>query len=154
VSLAKKERIFFGVALAPLFVGAMVTARYNPHLNSFRDKLVAAGKSKLVALIAVARKLTTILNASFEIDAHGSQSPLEQQDSRSLLYPAKSVSWVLTLDTRFLSSDRSVWGHSSALPKIFLMLLLHVLIDDNLFKNCRIFCGVLSSAVSCVVAIT
>jgi len=80
----------------------MVAARYNPHLNSFRDKLVAAGKSKLVALIAVACKLTTILNASFEIDAHGSQSPLEQQDSRSLLYPAKSVSRVLTLDTRFL----------------------------------------------------
>ena len=46
-----------------LFVGAMVAARYNPHLKSFRDKLVAAGKSKLVALVAVARKLTTILNA-------------------------------------------------------------------------------------------
>jgi len=87
----------------------MVAARNNPHLNSFRDKLVAAGKSKLVALIAVTRKLTTILNASFEIDAHGSQSQLEQRDSRSLLYPAKSVSRVLTLETRFLSSDRSVW---------------------------------------------
>ena len=146
MSLTKKERIFLGIALASLFVGAMVTAHYNPHLNSFRDKLVA--------LIAVARKLTTILNASFEIDAHGSQSPLEQQDSRSLLYPAKSVSGVLTLDTRFLSSDRTIWGHSSALPKIFLMLLLHVLIDDNLFKNCRIYCGVFSSTVSCVVAIT
>jgi hypothetical protein len=143
-----------GVALASLFVGAMVAARNNPHLNSFRDKLVAAGKSKLVALIDVTRKLTTILNASFEIDAHGSQSQLEQRDSRYLLYPAKSVSRVLTLETRFLSSDRSVWGHSSALPKIFLMLLLHVLIDDNLFKNRRIFCGVLSSTVSCVVAIT
>ncbi len=55
----------------------MVAARYNPHLNSFRDKLVAAGKSELVALVAVARKLTTILNASIEIDAHGSQSPLD-----------------------------------------------------------------------------
>jgi len=63
----------------------MVAARYNPHLNSFRDKLVAAGKSKLVALIAFARKLTTILDASFEIDAHGSQSPLEQQGSRSVI---------------------------------------------------------------------
>ncbi len=150
--MAKKERIFLGVALASLFVGAMVAARYNPHLNSYRDKLIAAGKSKLVTLIAVAHKLTTILNASFEIDAHGSQSPLEQH-SRSPLYPAKSVSRVLTLDTRFLSSDRTVLGHSSALPKIFLMLLLHVLIDDNLFKNCRIFCGVLLSTVSCVVAI-
>ena len=46
-----------------LFVGAMVAARYNPQLKSFRDKLVAAGKPKLVALVAVARKLITILNA-------------------------------------------------------------------------------------------
>src|ERR1700730_16707716 len=43
--------------------GAMVAARYNPQLKSFRDKLVAAGKPKLIALVAVARKLITILNA-------------------------------------------------------------------------------------------
>ena len=36
-----------------LFVGAMVAARYNPQLKSFRDKLVAAGKPKLIALVAV-----------------------------------------------------------------------------------------------------
>lgn len=46
-----------------LFMGAMVAARYNPPLKAFRDKLVAAGKPKLVAIIAVARKLLTILNA-------------------------------------------------------------------------------------------
>ena len=46
-----------------LFMGAMVAARFNPELKRFRDKLVAAGKPKLVALIAVARKLLTILNA-------------------------------------------------------------------------------------------
>jgi transposase len=46
-----------------LFVGAMVAARFNPTLKLFRDRLVAAGKPKLVALIAVARKLLTILNA-------------------------------------------------------------------------------------------
>ena len=46
-----------------LFVGAMVAARYNPQLKNFRDKLVAAGKPKLLALVAVARKLITILNA-------------------------------------------------------------------------------------------
>ena len=57
-----------------LFVGAMVAARYNPQLKSFRDKLVAAGKPKLIALVAVARKLITILNAiSAEINAHGSK---------------------------------------------------------------------------------
>ena len=41
----------------------MVAARYNPQLKHFRDKLVAAGKPKLIALVAVARKLITILNA-------------------------------------------------------------------------------------------
>ncbi len=46
-----------------LFIGAMVAARYNPQLKQFRDKLVSAGKPKLLALIAVARKLITILNA-------------------------------------------------------------------------------------------
>jgi transposase len=61
-----------------LFVGAMVAARYNPHLKRFHDKLVAAGKSKLVALVAVARKLTTILNAIL-------------RDRRP--WPARSVSW-------------------------------------------------------------
>jgi transposase len=48
---------------AALFMGAMVAARHNPVLKAFRDKLVAAGKPKLVALIATARKLVTILNA-------------------------------------------------------------------------------------------
>ena len=46
-----------------MFMGAMVAARHNPALKAFRDRLVAAGKPKLVAIIAVARKLLTILNA-------------------------------------------------------------------------------------------
>jgi len=46
-----------------LFIAAMVASRHNPTLKLFRDRLVAAGKPKLVALIAVARKLLTILNA-------------------------------------------------------------------------------------------
>ena len=46
-----------------LFMGAMVAARHNPTLKRFRDKLVAAGKNKLAAIVAVARKLLTILNA-------------------------------------------------------------------------------------------
>src|SRR6476659_9511550 len=37
--------------------------RRKPTLKQFRDKLVAAGKPKLLAIIAVARKLLTILNA-------------------------------------------------------------------------------------------
>lgn len=46
-----------------LFVGAMVAARFNPQLRCFHQRLLAAGKPKMVALIAVARKLLTILNA-------------------------------------------------------------------------------------------
>lgn len=48
---------------AALFMGAMVAAHHNPTLKRFRDRLIASGKPKLVALIAVARKLITILNA-------------------------------------------------------------------------------------------
>lgn len=48
---------------AALFMGAMVATRHNPTLKAFRDKLVSAGKPKLVAIIATARKLVTILNA-------------------------------------------------------------------------------------------
>lgn len=36
---------------AVLFVGAMVAARHNPELKAFRDRLVAAGKPKLVAIV-------------------------------------------------------------------------------------------------------
>jgi len=46
-----------------LYMGALVAARYNPSLRAFRDRLVAQGKQKLVAIIAVARKLITVLNA-------------------------------------------------------------------------------------------
>jgi transposase len=46
-----------------LFMGALVASRFNPELRQFRERLVAAGKPKLVAIIAVARKLLTILNA-------------------------------------------------------------------------------------------
>jgi transposase len=48
---------------AALFMGAMVARRHNPVLKAFFERLVAAGKPKMVALIAVARKLLTILNA-------------------------------------------------------------------------------------------
>ena len=46
-----------------LLMGAMVAAQYNPVLKAFYEHLVAMGKPKKVALIAVARKLLTILNA-------------------------------------------------------------------------------------------
>ena len=59
---------------AALFMGAMVAARYNPDLKAFRDRLVKAGKPKLVALVATARKLLTILNAILR-----DQKPWRQQ---------------------------------------------------------------------------
>ena len=40
-----------------LFIGAMVAARYNPQLKQFRDKLVAAGKPKVLPLVAVAQQV-------------------------------------------------------------------------------------------------
>jgi transposase len=46
-----------------MFMAAMTAARCDPFFKQFRDKLVAAGKPKLVALVAVARKLLIILNA-------------------------------------------------------------------------------------------
>lgn len=48
---------------ASLFIAAMVAARHNAPLKAFYQRLTAAGKPKKLALIAVARKLLTILNA-------------------------------------------------------------------------------------------
>jgi transposase len=62
-----KGKSFIGGGRAPvramLFMGALVAKEYNPVLKPFFNRLVAAGKPKMVALIAVARKLLTILNA-------------------------------------------------------------------------------------------
>lgn len=46
-----------------LFICAMVGVRHNPLLKAFYQRLLGAGKPKMVALIAAARKLLTILNA-------------------------------------------------------------------------------------------
>ncbi|MFD1225851.1 IS110 family transposase [Pseudochrobactrum kiredjianiae] len=46
-----------------LFMAALVASRYNPALKDFRDRLVASGKPKIVAIVATMRKLLTILNA-------------------------------------------------------------------------------------------
>ena len=62
-----RGRSFIGGGRTPVraavFMGAMVAKQHNPALKAFFDRLVAAGKPKMVALIAVARKLLTILNA-------------------------------------------------------------------------------------------
>ncbi len=48
---------------APLFMAAMVAAKHNPALKTFRDRLRAAGKKPKVAIVAVMRKIITTLNA-------------------------------------------------------------------------------------------
>ncbi|WP_427145501.1 IS110 family transposase, partial [Rhizobium pisi] len=48
---------------AVLFMATLVACRHNPVLKAFRDRLVASGKSKIVATVAAMRKLLTILNA-------------------------------------------------------------------------------------------
>lgn len=46
-----------------LFIAALAASRHDPRLKAFRSRLEAAGKSKKTAIVAVARKLLTILNA-------------------------------------------------------------------------------------------
>lgn len=46
-----------------LYMATLVAARYNPVIRAFYRRLLAAGKPKLVALVAAMRKLLTILNA-------------------------------------------------------------------------------------------
>jgi len=48
---------------AAVFMGAMVAKVHNPVLKVFFDRLVAGGKPRMQAIIAVARKLLTILIA-------------------------------------------------------------------------------------------
>lgn len=46
-----------------LYMAALVASRHNPMLRDFYQRLLANGKAKKTALIAVARKLVTIANA-------------------------------------------------------------------------------------------
>ena len=46
-----------------LYMAALSASNFNPSLKRFYQRLLSAGKPKMVALIAVARKILTILNA-------------------------------------------------------------------------------------------
>ena len=50
-------------ARSAVFMAALTASQHNPLLKTFYRRLLAAGKPKMVALIAVARKLLVILNA-------------------------------------------------------------------------------------------
>jgi len=51
-----------GVVRHVLYMAAIAATRYNPILRAFYSRLVAAGKPKMVALIAVMRKMLHVLN--------------------------------------------------------------------------------------------
>jgi transposase len=60
------KRSIYGGRAAPrtaLYLAALIASRFNPKLKVVYDRLKAAGKPGKVALIAVARKLLTILHA-------------------------------------------------------------------------------------------
>jgi len=44
-------------------MGALVASQHNPVIGSFYQRLLAAGKTKKLALTACMRKLLTILNS-------------------------------------------------------------------------------------------
>jgi len=46
-----------------LFMPTLVATRYNPVIRQFYQRLIAAGKKKMTAVIAAMRKLLTILNS-------------------------------------------------------------------------------------------
>ncbi len=52
-----------------LYMAALIACRCNPELRAFHDRLAAAGKKAKVVLVAVMRKIITILNAMLRDDA-------------------------------------------------------------------------------------
>lgn len=64
---AWKGRSFIGggrtAVRTVLFIAALVATRHNPVLKAFYRHLLQAGKPKMLALLAVARRLLVILNA-------------------------------------------------------------------------------------------
>lgn len=62
-----KRRVWGGRAEVrrSLYLAGFIASRYDPRLRAFRTRLEAAGKPAKVAIVAVARKLLTILNAMF-----------------------------------------------------------------------------------------
>jgi transposase len=50
-------------ARSAIYMAALSASQHNPVLRAFYRRLLAAGKPKMVALIAVARKLLVIINA-------------------------------------------------------------------------------------------
>lgn len=58
-----------------LFMATLSAARFNPVIRRFYERLLAAGKAPMVALIACMRKLLTILNAILKTRTSWNQLP-------------------------------------------------------------------------------
>jgi transposase len=65
-----------------LFLATLAACRHNRVLKAFRDRLVQAGKPKMVAVIAAARKLLVILNAILRDKQPWRTETLDRQHSR------------------------------------------------------------------------
>ncbi len=61
-----------------LYMASVSASRYNPVLRTFYHRLVQAGKAKKVSLIAVARKLLTILNSMIREQISWEQTAVAQ----------------------------------------------------------------------------
>ena len=59
-----QRRIRPGLATArrALFLGALAASRFNASMKMFHTRLIAQGKAKKVALVALARKLVILAN--------------------------------------------------------------------------------------------
>lgn len=58
-----------------MFIAALAASRYDARFKAFRARLEAAGKSKKTAIIAVARKLLTVLNAMLQNGSNYAPAP-------------------------------------------------------------------------------
>ena len=53
-----------------LYMPALSAKKFNPTLREFYDRLIDSGKEKMVAIVAVMRKMLTILNAMIRDNRH------------------------------------------------------------------------------------
>ena len=60
-----------------LYMSALVAVRHNPRLRTMYTRLLEGGKPKKLALIAVARKLVTVLNAMARHGTPWSEMPMD-----------------------------------------------------------------------------
>jgi transposase len=97
-----KRRIHGGRSKArkALYMSALSAIQHDPKLKSMYERLVAAGKSKKVALVASVRKQVTILNTMMKNGTHWNENQLESltKEHSHLSAPARELEEVLVED--------------------------------------------------------